>query len=397
MNSDNEPIVFNRTHVTGSEFIYMHEAIGNAHLASSGPFSGRCARWLESHTASRRALLTHSCTAALEMAFTLAEIGPGDEVIMPSFTFVTTANAVVGRGGTPVFVDVRPDTLCIDERELDGAVTPHTKAIVPVHYAGVGCEMTAIGAFAADNGLLVIEDAAQALGATVDERALGGIGHLGAISFHETKNVSCGEGGALLVNDERFLERAEIVHEKGTDRSRFHRGEVDKYTWVDVGSSYALSELAAAYLWAQLEHERAITAARLLLWDVYHSAFAELEAEGLVRRPVVPESCRHNAHMYYLLTADAKTRGSLIAHMAKRDIHAVFHYVPLHSSEAGHKYGRSVGRLETTTDVSTRLVRLPLWPDLGSERVERVVGAIHEFFERKRTATTREPSSSVHR
>jgi dTDP-4-amino-4,6-dideoxygalactose transaminase len=394
MSSDNEPIVFNRTHVTGSEFIYMHEAIGNAHLASSGPFSRRCARWLESHTASRQALLTHSCTAALEMAFTLAEIGPGDEVIMPSFTFVSTANAVVGRGGTPVFVDVRPDTLCLDERLLDGAVTPQTKAIVPVHYAGVGCEMSAIGALAADRDLLVIEDAAQALGATVDGRPLGGIGHLGAISFHETKNVSCGEGGALLVNDERFLERAEIVHEKGTDRSRFYRGEVDKYTWVDVGSSYALSELAAAYLWAQLEHESAITAARLRLWDAYHSAFAELESEGVVRRPIVPDSCRHNAHMYYLLTEEAGTRGSLIAHLAERGVHAVFHYVPLHSSEAGRTYGRSVGRLEVTTDVSARLVRLPLWPDLGTERVERVVTAIHEFFESTPTAT-REPSSSV--
>jgi dTDP-4-amino-4,6-dideoxygalactose transaminase len=372
------PIVFNRAHVTGREFAYMQEAIANAHLASSGPFSVNCSEWLVERTGCRRALLTQSCTAALELAFTLAEIGPGDEVIMPSFTFVTTANAVVGRGGRPVFVDIRTDTLCIDEALVEAAITRRTKAIAPVHYAGVGCSMTQLTELAGAYGLRVVEDAAQGVGAEFLGSALGSIGHLGALSFHETKNVSCGEGGALLVNDQELVERAEVVHEKGTDRSRFLRGEADKYTWMDVGSSYALSELAAAYLWAQLQHEREITALRLSIWDRYHAAFAPLEEEGLLRRPIVPAASRHNAHMYYLLLPDLRSRTTFIEALAADGIHAVFHYVPLHSSPAGQRYGGQTGDMAVTAGVSERLVRLPLWADLTDDDVERVIGAVQD-------------------
>jgi dTDP-4-amino-4,6-dideoxygalactose transaminase len=387
--SDHELIDFNRTHVTGNEFDYMREAIGNAHLASGGPFTRACVDWLRGHTGCRQALLTHSCTAALELACTLAEIGFQDEVIMPSFTFVTTANAVVGRGGLPVFVDIRSDTLCIDEQLIEGAITARTKAIVPVHYAGIGAEMDRILDIAQAHGLLVIEDAAQGIGASIAGKRLGGIGHLGALSFHETKNVTCGEGGALLVNDERFLDRAEIVLEKGTDRRKFARGEVEKYTWVDEGSSYALSDLAAAYLWAQLEAEEQIRAARLQVWHAYDDALADLEEQGLLRRPITPAGAVHNAHMYYVLVNDLPTRSALIAFLASRGITAVFHYVPLHSSPAGHRYARANGELPTTTDVSQRLVRLPLWVDLGNDRVAYVTAAIHDFFEKSRPASSR--------
>jgi len=391
MTMELELIVFNRAHVTGSEFGYMQEAIRNGHLASSGPFSKRCAEWLTGRMGSRKALLTHSCTSALEMAFTLADICPGDEVIMPSFTFVTTANAVVGRGGRPVFVDIRPDTLCIDERQIESAIGPRTKAIVPVHYAGVGCEMGAISELAAAHDLLIIEDAAHGIGATVGGRPLGAIGHLGTYSFHETKNVSCGEGGALLVNDERFLERAEIVHEKGTNRTRFLRGQVDKYTWVDVGSSYALSELAAAYLWAQFEHESETTAKRLGIWNRYHSAFVELEADGLLRRPVVPSDRRHNAHLYYLLLDDLPTRTAFIEWLGSRGVHAVFHYVPLHTSSAGQQYALAHGDLPVTVDVSERLVRLPLWVDMTDSQIDRVIAAVSSFLRALRRPKTPKP------
>jgi dTDP-4-amino-4,6-dideoxygalactose transaminase len=393
--AQSERIEFNRAHVTGREFAYMTEAIENAHLASSGPFSKRCTEWLVDRTGCKQAFLTHSCTAALELAFTLANIGPGDEVVMPSFTFVTTANAVVTRGGTPVFVDIRPDTLCIDETLVESALTEKTKAIVPVHYAGVGCEMDALRLVSTAHDVLLVEDAAQAVGATFNRQPLGAIGHLGALSFHETKNVSCGEGGALLVSDPRFLDRAEIVLEKGTDRRRFLRGQVDKYTWVDLGSSHALSELAAAYLWAQLEHEEQITETRRMLWDVYHSGFEDLERAGKLRRPVVPDSCEHNAHMYYLLVEDLRTRTSLIAHLAAEGIHAVFHYVPLHTSLAGRRYGRAAGPLPVTLDVSDRLVRMPLWADLGPDRAERVVSCVVRFLERQgRSRAPRRPRSA---
>lgn len=375
------PIVFNRAYVTGAEFDYMREAIANAHLASGGAFSARCASWLAHRTGSGAALLTHSCTAALEMAFTLADVGPEDEVIMPSFTFVTTANAVVGRGGRPVFVDIRPDTLCMDEQVIEQAITRSTKAIVPVHYAGVSCDMDLVVELARASGVLVIEDAAQAVGSAYAGSPLGSLGALGALSFHETKNVSCGEGGALLINDERFLDRAEVVLEKGTDRRNFARGRVDKYTWIDVGSSFGLSELAAAYLWAQLQHERLITSMRLDLWAQYHRGLAQLETGGFIRRPVVPTNCEHNAHMYYVLVRNELTREALITHLEQRGIHAVFHYVPLHSSPAGLRYARAVGTLDVTTDASGRILRLPLWPDLGREGVDRVVTAMTDFFE----------------
>ena len=377
-----ETIDFNRPHVTGDEFVNMSTAIREAHTASSGPFSALCADWLTQSTGARRALLTHSCTAALEMAFTLADVGTGDEVIMPSFTFVSTANAVVARGGRPIFVDIRPDTLCIDEMQVERAVTSRTKAIVPVHYAGVGCEMDVISRIARSGDFLVIEDAAQGVGATYVGRPLGGIGHFGAYSFHETKNVSCGEGGALLINDDRFVDRAEIVLEKGTDRRRFSRGEVAKYTWVDVGSSYALSDLAAAYLWAQLEHEGEITAARRRVWERYHAAFESLEREERLRRPIVPSDRVHNAHMYYLLLENETTRTKFIAHLAARGIHAVFHYVPLHSSIGGRRYATSIGALPVTVDASARLVRLPMWADMTPEQVDRVAEAVADFFAR---------------
>lgn len=381
-------IPFNRPYVTGAEFGYMREAIDNAHLAGNGPFSLRCRAWLEQRLGCPRALLTHSCTGALEMAFTLAGIERGDEVILPSFTFVSTATAVVGRGGTPVFVDIRPDTLCIDERQLEEAVTSDTKAIVPVHYAGVSCEMGEITRLAERNDLVVVEDAAHGIQATVAGKPLGGIGHLGTLSFHETKNLSCGEGGALLVNDERFVERAEILHEKGTDRQRFFRGEVDKYTWVDVGSSYVLSDLAAAYLWAQLERAEAITRLRCSVWDRYHEAFAGLEARGHLRRPFVPAGCSHNAHMYYVIVEDLPTRTALLRDLAGKGINAVFHYVPLHTSKAGSQYGRAVGDLTVTNSTSERLVRLPLWAGMSSTEVEVVIAGVREFFEGRRPTST---------
>jgi dTDP-4-amino-4,6-dideoxygalactose transaminase len=379
-------IPFNRPFVTGAEFGYMREAIENAHLTGNGPFSMRCREWLERNIGSRRALLTHSCTGALEMAFTLAEIGPDEEVIMPSFTFVSVANAVVARGGTPVFVDIRPDTLCLDESLVDAAVTERTKAVVPVHYAGVACDMDSIVSTATRHDLVVIEDAAHAIQATLNGRALGGLGELAALSFHQTKNVSCGEGGALLVNDERLIERAEIVHEKGTDRLRFFRGQVDKYTWVDVGSSYVLSDLAAAYLWAQLESVDAITATRHAIWDRYHASFEDLEAHGSLRRPVIPDRCSHNAHMYYVLANNLHARTSLITHLAERDINAVFHFVPLHDSVAGLRFGRAVGDLGVTASVSDRLVRLPLWAGMFDEEVDRVVDGVRSFFRARRAA-----------
>jgi dTDP-4-amino-4,6-dideoxygalactose transaminase len=315
----------------------------------------------------------------LEMAAILAEVGPGDEVVMPSYTFVSTANAFVLRGAKPVWVDIREDTLNLDERLVESAITERTRAIVPVHYAGVGCDMEAIGEIARRHRLLVIEDAAQGIMAWhgPEERALGAMGHLGALSFHETKNVSCGEGGALLVNDPRWIRRAEILQEKGTNRHEFFRGTVDKYTWVDVGSSFLLSEVSAAFLAAQLEYAASITGRRLRIWDAYFEAFAPLEEAGLLRRPVVPPGCRHNAHMFYVLAKDRAARDALISRLADRGVHAVFHYVPLHSSPAGRQHGRPGGDLPVTDDVSGRVVRLPLWPDLDDESVRLVIEAVY--------------------
>jgi len=371
-------IPFNRPYMTGRELAYIAQAHANGHLSGDGPFTKRCNAWLEQTTGAMRALLTHSCTAALEMAALLLDLEPGDEVIMPSFTFVSTANAFVLRGAVPVFVDIRADTLNIDENLIEAAITPRTRAICVVHYAGVGCEMDAIEAIAVRHGLTIVEDAAQGILATYRGRPLGAIGALGALSFHETKNLISGEGGALLVNDARFAERAEIIREKGTNRSQFFRGQVDKYTWVDVGSSYLPSEILAAFLAAQIEEADTINARRLALWNRYHEAFAPLEAAGRLRRPIVPAHCTHNAHTYYLLLDDLDARTRFIASLKANDIHPVFHYVPLHSAPAGRKYGRASGDLAITDRTGERLVRLPLWlPDLDQARV---IGTVETFF-----------------
>lgn len=365
-------IPFNKPFMTGRELAYIGEAHALGHLAGDGPFTRKCQAWLEERVGCSRALLTHSGTAALEMAAILADIRAGDEIIMPSYTFVSTANAFVLRGGVPVFVDIRPDTKNLDEKKIAAAITARTRAIVPVHYAGVSCEMDPIMTIAGRHGLLVIEDAAHGLLSSYRERPLGSIGHLAALSFHETKNIISGEGGALLINDAQFIERAEIVREKGTDRSRFFRGEVDKYTWTDIGSSYLPSELVAAFLFAQMEASEEITRRRVGLWDAYHGAFAALERQGTVRRPVVPDHCRHNGHMYYLLLADESRRRRFIDNLKKTGIHPVFHYVPLHDSPGGRRFGRVHGDMSITTEMSGRLVRLPFW--LGLEQyIEEVI------------------------
>ncbi|MBU1363421.1 MAG: dTDP-4-amino-4,6-dideoxygalactose transaminase [Gammaproteobacteria bacterium] len=370
-------IPFNKPHMTGKELWYIAQAHHGGQLSGDGPFTKKCNTWLEKRTSAKKALLTHSCTAALEMTAILAEIAPGDEVIMPSYTFVSTANAFVLRGAVPVFIDIRPDTLNIDEARIEAAITSRTKAIVVVHYAGVGCEMDTIMEIANRHKLIVIEDAAQGLMARYKGRALGSIGQMSTLSFHETKNVVSGEGGALLINDLEFAERAEIIREKGTNRSQFFRGQVDKYTWVDVGSSYLPGEIIAAFLWAQLEDATHITTRRMVLWERYHEAFEELEAQDKVRRPIIPNECEHNAHMYYLLLPSLEARTKFIAALRAKDIGAVFHYVPLHSSPAGQKFGRTAGAMLHTDALSDRLVRLPLWPDLGKQQ-HAVVDAVME-------------------
>jgi dTDP-4-amino-4,6-dideoxygalactose transaminase len=354
--------------MTGRELAYIAQAHANGHLAGNGAFSKRCSAWLEERIGSQKALLTHSCTAALEMAAILSGVGAGDEVIMPSFTFVTTANAFVLRGATPVFVDIRPDTLNIDETKIEAAITPRTKAIVPVHYAGVGCDMDAIMAIADRHDLLVIEDAAQGLIADYRGRPLGSIGHLAALSFHETKNIISGEGGALLINDARFADRAEVIWEKGTNRSQFFRGQVDKYTWVDLGSSYLPGEIVAAFLWAQMEEADSITKRRVDIWETYHRSLGDLEAAGKARRPVVPDECLHNGHLYHLLLPSLASRTAFIERLVGRGVQPVFHYVPLHSSPFGRTVGRTVGDMTQTESISERLVRLPLWLGLEDQQ-----------------------------
>lgn len=369
----NQPISFNVPHMTGRELHYIAQAHHGHKLAGDGPYTKHCHAWLEADTGTAKALLTHSCTAALEMAALLLDIQPGDEVIMPSYTFVSTANAFVLRGGVPVFVDIRSDTLNLDETLVEAAITPRTKAIVPVHYAGVACEMDTIMAIARRHGLKVVEDAAQGVMSRYKGRALGSIGDLGAFSFHETKNVIAGEGGALLVNDSALALRAEIIREKGTDRSRFFRGEVDKYTWQEVGSSFLPGELTAAFLWAQLQEAHAITANRLSSWERYHEALVQHEAEGMLRRPVIPADCLHNAHMYYVLLEPAVRRQGVLAYLTAQGISAVSHYVPLHSSPAGLRYGRTHGSLANTDALANRLLRLPMWHGLRQEQQALVV------------------------
>ncbi len=378
-------IPFNKPYLTGKELAYIADAHARGQLSGDGPYTKRCNAWLEERTGCKKALLTHSCTAALEMAAILADVQPGDEIIMPSYTFVSTANAFVLRGGVPVFVDIRPDTLNIDETKIEAAITARTKAIVPVHYAGVACEMDTIMEIAGRHNLLVIEDAAQGIMASYKGRALGSIGHLGCCSFHETKNIISGEGGALLINNERFVERAEIIREKGTNRSKFFRGEVDKYTWVDIGSSYLPGEIIAAFLWAQMEEAERITKKRIAIWHEYHRDCLELEKQGCLRRPILPDYAQHNAHMYYILTPSAQLRTMLMAFLRAHGVYSVFHYVPLHSSPAGQRYGRSIGNMQCTMDVSLRLLRLPLYTELDVMDSARVCRLIMECFKQVRT------------
>jgi dTDP-4-amino-4,6-dideoxygalactose transaminase len=368
-------IPFNRPYLTGREFDYIREAVAAGQLAGNGHFTRRCQAWLEEQLGAPKALLTHSCTAALEMCALLLDLQPGDEVIMPSFTFVSTANAFVLRGATPVFVDIRPDTLNLDEALIEAAITPRTKAVVVVHYAGVGCEMTAIAAVARRHGLTVIEDAAQGLMASYRGRPLGSLGDLAAFSFHETKNIQCGEGGALVMNDARWAERAEILWEKGTDRSKFTRGQVDKYTWVDVGSSFLPGELTAAFLWAQLEAAAEITAIRMALWQSYAEACGELQDAG-IEAPVIPPDCLHNAHLFRVLLPPGVPRADVIATLNQQGVNAVFHYVPLHSAPAGQRHGRAAGPLPVTDDRSARLIRLPLWAGMGDVTPREVIAEL---------------------
>ena len=368
-------VPFNRPYLTGKELHNIAQAQALGQLAGDGSFTKQCHQWLEESIGTKKALLTHSCTASLEMAALLTDIKPGDEVIMPSYTFVSTANAFVLRGGVPVFVDMREDTLNLDERRIEAAITPKTKAIVPVHYAGVACEMDAILEIAQAHKLWVIEDAAQGVLSNYKGKPLGALGHLGCLSFHETKNVISGEGGALLVNEEDWVQRAEIIREKGTNRSQFFRGQVDKYTWVEVGSSYLPGEIIAAFLWAQLQEAEVITQRRLEVWSAYHEAFGQLEAQERLRRPIVPEHCQHNGHLYYLLLRDLQDRTQFIETLKDQGINCVFHYVPLHSSPAGKKYGRVSGSLSVTERVSDSLVRLPLWCMENDDR-SRVINKI---------------------
>lgn len=374
-------IPFNKPPVTGAEEQYIKQALESNKLSGDGPFGKKCQNWFEANLPAKKTLLTPSCTAALELAAILIDIQPGDEVIMPSYTFVSTANAFVLRGAKIVFVDIRPDTMNIDERLIEAAITPKTRAIVPVHYAGVACEMDAIMAIAGRHNLYVVEDAAQGMMSSYKGRALGTIGHLGAFSFHETKNyTSGGEGGLLIINDERFAERAEVIREKGTNRSQFFRGMVDKYQWVDVGSSYLPSELQAAFLWGQLERAGEINTNRLASWQVYYNALQPLQAAGKIELPPIPAACTHNAHIFYLKVADLDERTALLDHLKTNDILAVFHYVPLHTAAAGAQFARFQGEDRYTTKESERLVRLPLYYSITGEQLNHVANSVTGFF-----------------
>jgi len=375
-------IPYNKPFIAGKELYYIAQAVIDGQLAGDGPFTKRCHRWLEERTGCSKALLTHSCTAALEMAAILCDVQPGDEVIMPSFTFVSTANAFVLRGASPVFVDIRPDTLNIDETLIEEAFSSKTKAVVPVHYAGVPCAMDEILSIAGRKGIYVIEDAAQGLLSTYKGRHLGTLGHLGCFSFHETKNIISGEGGALLINYDEFRERAEIVREKGTNRSKFFRGEVDKYTWVDIGSSYLPSELTSAFLYAQMEQADRIISMRRGIFYQYMEMLKPLEDEGWLKLPLVDDESVNNGHIFYVITASLDERDRIIAHLKSSGIMAIFHYVPLHSSPAGKKYGRVSGSMRRTDDLSDRILRLPLYYGMSEENVHHVVGEIREFFQR---------------
>lgn len=380
MDNNLNPIPFNRAHIAGKELYYIAEAVLKGDLKGDGPFTKKCHAWLEDKFGLKKALLTHSCTGALEMAAILADIEPGDEVIMPSFTFTSTANAFLLRGAKIVFCDIRPDTLNLDESRLPALISSRTRAIVPVHYAGVGCEMDEIMRLADRHGLKVIEDAAHAIMAKYKGRWLGSIGHINTFSFHETKNYSSGEGGALLLNDQELALRAEIIREKGTNRSRFFRGEIDKYSWVDIGSSYLPSEIIAAFLYGQLECADEINQQRLQLWGHYQANLADFEARGDIRLPIIPDYCEHNAHMFYVLLNSAEDRDRILEQFRAQKIGAVFHYVPLHLADMGRAMGYRSGQLPVTEDVSTRLLRLPLFCGLTSEDQGRVCSVIYDYF-----------------
>lgn len=380
------PIPFNKPFIAGKELYYVAQAVTLGNLGGDGHFTRQCSRLLEERYGIRRVLLTPSCTAALEMAGMLYNIGPGDEVVLPSFTFVSTANAFVRLGARPVFVDIRPDTLNLDETLVEQAITPRTKAIVAVHYAGVACDMPQLQAIADRHGLPVIEDAAQGVNAFSGDRALGSLGSLGCYSFHETKNYICGEGGALCVNDPTLIERAEIIRDKGTNRQQFQRGEVDKYTWVDVGSSYVPSELCSAFLYAQLEMLDSIAERRKAIYEVYRDELQSLAAAELLKLPHIPAGRTSNYHMFYVLTRDAETRSHLLAYLRSQEISAVFHYVPLHTSPVGQTFGYRPGQLPHTEDLSARLIRLPFFYDITLAEQQRVVAAIREFFAGAKTS-----------
>ena len=373
-------INFNVPPFTGKELEYMKEAIEAQKICGDGSFTARCNQWIEENTGTTKALLTTSCTHATELAALLAGVKPGDEVIMPSYTFVSTADAFVLRGATPVFVDIRPDTMNIDENKIEAAITEKTVGIVPVHYAGVGCEMDKIMELAEKYGLWVIEDAAQGIMATYKDRSLGAIGDFGCFSFHETKNYSMGEGGAILIKDQEYVEEAEIIREKGTNRSKYYRGQIDKYTWINYGSSYLPSDMNAAYLWAQLEIAEEMNHNRLDSWNRYYESLKSLQEEGKLELPTIPEHCVHNAHMFYIKLKDIEERSRFIDFMKKKEILTVFHYIPLHTAPAGLKFGRFHGEDEYTTRESERLVRLPLYYGLLPEQVDYICNCIREFM-----------------
>ena len=374
-------IPFNKPYLPENEFEHIRKAHKNGQLAGDGSFTKFCHEWLEENTGCRKALLTHSCTAALEMSAMLIDINPGDEIIMPSFTFVSTANAFALRGAVSVFADIRPDTFNIDENLIENLVTPRTKAIVPVHYAGLSCEMEKILEIAKKHDLRVIEDSAQGICSSFKGRALGTIGQIGCLSFHETKNIHSGEGGAILINDENLIERAEIIRDKGTNRSQFFRGEVDKYRWVDIGSSYLPGELTAAFLFAQLEKAQEITADRLSIWNKYYEIFEDLEKSGQASRPIIPKNCEHNGHIFHLLLDKRFNRDKVLREMNEKGVNAVFHYQPLHSSPAGKKYGKCTSALPVTDDISERIIRLPMWIGFNQhERVHTILSNILNFY-----------------
>lgn len=373
-------IPFNKPFITGKEYKYIKNAINKGQISGNGFFTKKCERWFEDNFHCRRLLLTHSCTAALEMAAIILDIKEGDEVIMPSFTFVSTANAFVLRGAKIVFVDIRPDTMNIDERKIEEAITPKTRAIIPVHYGGVGCEMDVIMRIAKKYKLFVVEDAAQGVMAKYKDKYLGTIGHMGCYSFHETKNYTCGEGGAIVLNDKRLIKRAEIIREKGTDRARFLRGQVDKYTWVDIGSSYIPAELNAAFLFAQLEKAKEISRRRMEDWNSYLDGLTPLAEKGLINLPHIPAECSHSAHMFYIKVKNIKERSRLIEYLKKHGILSIFHYVPLHASKAGRKYGRFSGRDIWTSKESKRILRLPLFTDLSQKDAYKIIRLIDKFY-----------------